>query len=155
MKTTIDRLLVLRGSVLDRMTQAALPTQFLAYLLIGGVCALINLLLFSLFFRLTFTWVAAAAAFVAASAVNYWLCILFLFKRNGSSTWRELTTYAALVVAVANIDAFSTMSFIAGGARPAIAKLSATIVAFVFNFLGRRFLIFNGASKSERALENF
>jgi len=46
------------------------------------------------------------------------------------------------------------MSFIAAGARPAIAKLSATIVAFVFNFLGRRFLIFNGATKSARALEN-
>jgi dolichol-phosphate mannosyltransferase len=151
---TVDRLLMLRGSVLDRMTQAALPMQFLAYLLIGGVCALINLLLFSLFFRLTFTWAAAATAFIAASAINYWLCVLFLFKRNGSSTWRELTAYTGLVVAVANIDAFSTMSFIAAGARPAVAKLSATIVAFVFNFLGRRFLVFNNSGKSERALEN-
>jgi len=151
---TLDRLLVLRGSVLDRMTQAALPLQFVAYLLIGGMCALINLLLFWLFFRLTFTWVAAAAAFVAAAAINYWLCVLFLFKRSGSSTWRQLMAYAGLVVAVANIDAFSTMSFIAAGARPAVAKLSATIVAFLFNFLGRRFLIFNDFGKSERALGN-
>jgi putative flippase GtrA len=151
---TVDWLLALRGSVLDRMTQAALPVQFLAYLLIGGVCALINLLLFSLFFRLTFTWVAAAVAFVAAAAINYWLCVLFLFKRNASSTWRQLTAYAGLVVAVANIDAFSTMSFIAVGTRPAVAKLSATVVAFVFNFLGRRFLIFNESGQNERALEN-
>jgi len=151
---TLDRLLVLRGSVLDRMTQAALPLQFVAYLLIGGMCALINLLLFWLFFRLTFTWVAAAAAFVAAAAINYWLCVAFLFKRNPSSTWRELTAYAGLVVAVANIDAFSTLSFIGVGVRPTAAKLSATVISFVFNFLGRRFLIFSHSSKSERALEN-
>jgi dolichol-phosphate mannosyltransferase len=114
------------------------------------VCALINVVLFSIFFRLTSTWAAAAAAFIASAGVNYWLCVLFLFRRTRASTWRELTAYAGLVAAVANIDAFSTMSFIAAGARPALAKVSATMVAFIFNFLGRRFLIF---SESRHASE--
>ena len=130
------------------MADAALPMQFLGYLAIGAVCALINVLLFSIFFKLTVTWVAAAAAFVASAAINYWLCVTFLFTRSGSSTWRELTAYAGLVAAVANIDAFSTMRFMAIGARPAVAKISATFVAFVFNFLGRRFLIFSRPRKA-------
>ena len=129
------------------MAHAALPMQFIGYLVIGGVCALINVLLFSIFFRLTFTWVAAASAFVAAAVVNYWLCVTFLFTRSAASTWRELGAYAGLVAAVANIDAFSTMRLIAFGARPSVAKIFATVIAFVFNFLGRRFLIFSASRK--------
>jgi len=125
------------------MAHATLPAQFAGYLVIGAVCALINVLLFSMLFRLTPTWAAAAIAFVLSAAVNYWLCVSLLFKRAvRSATWVELTAYAALVAAVANIDAFSTITFIAAGVRPVVAKASATIVAFVFNFAGRRFLIF-------------
>lgn len=145
--TIADRFRALRCSVRNRMTCADLPMQFLGYLVIGGICALINVLLFSIFFRLTLTWVAAAAAFVASAAINYWLCVTFLFTRAGSSTWRELTAYTGLVAAVANIDAFSTMRFIAFGARPSVAKLAATFIAFIFNFLGRRFLIFSESRK--------
>ena len=146
--TIAGRLRALRRKVSDRMAHAALPMQFLGYLVVGGVCALINVLLFSIFFRLTSAWVAAAAAFVAAAALNYWLCIAFLFTRSGSTTWRNLAVYAGLVAAVANIDAFSTIRFIAAGSRPAVAKVSATLIAFVFNFLGRRFLIFSESRKA-------
>jgi len=146
----VDLLRTLRHNISDRMAHATLPMQFMGYLVIGGVCALINLLLFSIFFRLTVAWAAAAAAFVAAAAINYWLCVSFLFRRTSLSRWRDLAAYAALVAAVASIDAFSTTSFIAAGARPAVAKVSATIVAFVFNFLGRRFLIFNELRRRER-----
>jgi dolichol-phosphate mannosyltransferase len=131
------------------MAHATLPAQFVGYLAIGGVCALINLLLFSTLFRLMPTWAAAAAAFVAAAAINYWLCVSALFKRTPrSSTWIELMSYAALVTVVANIDAFSTITFMAAGVRPVVAKASATMVAFVFNFAGRRFLIFRALDES-------
>ena len=131
------------------MAHAKLPAQFVGYLLIGAVCALINLLLFSILFRTMATWAAAATAFVASAGINYWLCVSLLFKRTPrSSTWVELTAYAALVAAVANIDAFSTITFIAAGIRPGLAKVSATMVAFVFNFAGRRFLIFRALDES-------
>jgi putative flippase GtrA len=131
------------------MTHATLPVQFVGYLVIGAICALINVLLFSILFRLMAAWAAAATAFVAAAVINYWLCVSWLFKRTPrSSTWVELTAYAALVAAVANIDAFSTITLIAAGVRPVVAKASATMVAFVFNFAGRRFLIFRVLDKS-------
>jgi putative flippase GtrA len=146
--TTFESLCVRCRDIRDRMTHAALPAQFLGYLIVGAVCALINVLLFSIFFRLTATWLAATAAFVAAAAINYWLCVTFLFTRSGWSTWQELTAYAGLVAVVANIDALSTTRFIAFGARPVVAKISATFIAFVFNFLGRRFLIFSESRKT-------
>src|SRR5215813_9993397 len=102
--TTFDRFRARCRSVRDRMTHAALATQFVGYVVVGGVCAVINVLLFSLFFRLTSTWVAATAAFVASAAINYWLCVTFLFsRRTRSSTSLELAAYGALVAAVANI----------------------------------------------------
>jgi glycosyltransferase involved in cell wall biosynthesis len=125
------------------MPHAPLPIQFAGYVLIGGLCAIANLLLFSSFSQLASPWIAAPAAFATAAILNYWLCVTLLFRRRTRwSGWGEFVAYSALVVAVGAIDLLSTIALIRGGTPPVVAKATATLVALVFNFLGRRFLIF-------------
>src|SRR2546428_10562077 len=79
------------------MPHAPLPIQFLAYLLAGGFCTIVNLLLFSAFLTYTSGWYAAPLAFLLAAALNYWLCILVLFRHRAMwSTWGELGDSGAL-----------------------------------------------------------
>jgi dolichol-phosphate mannosyltransferase len=125
------------------MPHAPLPVQFAGYLLVGGLCAVANVLLFALLARVTSPWVAAPAAFAAAAVLNYVLCVTLLFRRRAQwSTWGEIAAYSALVVGVGGVDLLTTIGLMRGGTPPILAKTVATLVAFAFNFLGRRFLVF-------------
>src|SRR5215468_6035617 len=61
---------------------APLQIQFLGYLCVGGFCAIANLLLFNAFLTFTPAWFAVPSAFLLAAALNYWLCILVLFRHR-------------------------------------------------------------------------
>jgi glycosyltransferase involved in cell wall biosynthesis len=125
------------------MPHAPLPVQLLGYLLVGGIAAVANVLLFALLRGVTSTWLAAPAAFTIAAALNYALCVSLLFRRRAQwSTVRELGAYAALVVGVGGIDLFSTIGLLSAGWPPAAAKLTASLIAFAFNFAGRRYVVF-------------
>lgn len=125
------------------MPHAPLPIQFLGYLLLGGFCAGVNILLFSAFLMCTSAWFAAPSAFLLAAALNYWLCIRVLFRHRAKwSTWGELGVYGVLAAAVGGIDLLSTMALLGAGLTPWVAKATASGVALVFNYLGRRFLVF-------------
>jgi dolichol-phosphate mannosyltransferase len=83
------------------MPHAPLPIQFLGYLFVGGFCAIVNILLFNAFLTFTSAWFAAPLAFMLAAALNYWLCILVLFRhRSKWSTWGALGIYGVLVTVV-------------------------------------------------------
>lgn len=118
--------------------------QFILYLFIGGTAALANLAAF-LFFSsagLPVT-IAAPAAFVLAAAVNYTLCVLLLFRHKARwGTVKEIALYCLLVVVVAGLDLKMTQLFLSLGASAAVAKSVATAAGLIFNYLGRRFLIF-------------
>jgi dolichol-phosphate mannosyltransferase len=124
--------------------KAPLPMQFLIYLFIGGVAALFNLVLFLAMFNAGVdASVAAPVAFTSAAVVNYLLCILILFKHGAK--WKapiEWLTYLVVVCCVAYIDLLATKYFLNTGWSPTISKLMATGLAFILNFLGRRFLVF-------------
>jgi glycosyltransferase involved in cell wall biosynthesis len=125
------------------MPHAPLPIQFLGYLFVGGVCAIVNVLLFHAFLTFTPVWYAAPSAFLLAAALNYWLCILVLFRhRSKWSTWGELGVYGGLVAVVGGIDLLSTMALISAGLTPWSAKAMASGIALVLNYLGRRYLVF-------------
>jgi glycosyltransferase involved in cell wall biosynthesis len=125
------------------MPHAPLPIQFLGYLVVGGFCAGLNLLLFNAFLLCTSAWFAAPLAFLLAAALNYWLCILMLFRhRSNWSTWGEIGVYSMLVAAVGGIDLLSTIALLGVGLTPSVAKATAAGVALVFNYLGRRLLVF-------------
>jgi dolichol-phosphate mannosyltransferase len=122
-----------------------LPMQFLVYLFIGGASALANLLLFLLLLGSGMGLAPAAIiAFFAAAVVNYLLCIALLFKRG--SRWHstaEVAVYGLLVAFIALIDMQTTRMLFAGGAPAWFAKLIASGVALILNFLGRRHLVFS------------
>src|SRR5262249_49496035 len=133
------------------LPHAPLPVQFAAYVVIGGGCGLANLLLFWVASRLTVNWIAAPVAFVGAAVLNYVLCISLLFRRRSKwSTWGEIGAYGVLVAGVAAVDTVATVAMMAGGTPPLMSKAFASCVALLFNFLGRRFLVF-----PERALPSW
>jgi putative flippase GtrA len=124
--------------------KAPLPMQFLIYLFIGGTAAVFNLVLFMVLYRSGIeATISAPIAFVAAAIVNYLLCILVLFKHQAKwSAPMEWLTYSIVVGCVAMIDLMVTRYCLAMGASPATAKMSATAIALVLNFIGRRFFVF-------------
>jgi len=121
-----------------------LPVQFLLYLFIGGVAALVNLAAFLFLSSVDLpVAMAAPAAFAIAAAVNYLLCILLLFRHKARwNTTGEIVCYSLLVLTVAGVDLRTTQFFLSSGASAVSAKLAATAVGLVFNYLGRRFLVF-------------
>jgi dolichol-phosphate mannosyltransferase len=117
--------------------------QFFFYIFIGGLSAVVNLLLFLALLPALGLSLAALTAFFAAAAVNYYLSTLILFRRGARwSSVTELVVFLLVVGAVSLVDVFSTRSFTAMGAPPALAKLIATAIGLLLNFAGRRLLVF-------------
>jgi len=123
---------------------ASLPVQFLLYLFIGGTAAASNLGIFlALFHAGHEVHVAAPVAFVVAAAVNYFLCILLLFRHNAQwSTAKEVLVYVVLVFGVAVLDLVVTKGLLIAGAGPATAKSIAILGGLVLNFAGRKYFVF-------------
>lgn len=124
--------------------KAPLPMQFLIYVFIGGVAALFNLVLFLAMFNAGIdASMAAPSAFASAAIVNYLLCVLILFKHQAK--WKapiEWLAYMGVVGVVGGVDLVVTKNLLLIGLTPITAKLTATCMAFILNFLGRRFFVF-------------
>lgn len=124
--------------------RSPLPLQLLTYLFIGGACAIVNFAAFLLFLKMKISvTISAPLAFILAAAVDYLLCISILFRHR--ARWNsiiEIFFYIIVVGAVCLFDLLITKVFLAGGFSPAFSKIIASGVIFIFNFIGRRFLIF-------------
>ena len=123
---------------------APLPIQFLIYLFIGGACALVNLLFFiglvSLGCSIT---IAAPSAFVLAAIINYFLCIILLFKHKARwSSSAEVVLFILVVILVGGVDLGMTKLFLFGGLPLSTSKIFASGISLFFNFLARRFCVF-------------
>lgn len=125
------------------MPHAPLPIQFMGYLAVGGVCAIVNVLLFALLSRLLSYAIATPVAFVLAATLNYWLCVITLFRRRpANERWTEVLTYLATVGGAGALDMISTLGLIQAGVAPVGAKTVASAIVLGFNFAGRRFFVF-------------
>ncbi|MFH1490937.1 MAG: GtrA family protein, partial [Pseudomonadota bacterium] len=123
---------------------APLPIQFLFYLFIGGFAALVNLILF---LGLTAARVpvefSAPFAFMAAALINYFMCILLLFRHRARwNTLAELCIYWLVVGLVCLVDLGITKLFLAWSFTPGVSKSTASLVVLMLNFSGRRFMVF-------------
>jgi glycosyltransferase involved in cell wall biosynthesis len=123
---------------------APLPIQLFIYLFIGGSSALLNLLLFLAMYNSgVVVDLAAPVAFILAAAFNYYLSTILLFRRNVRwGKFSEIMIYSLVVVSIALVDLYLTKSFIWMGLGAGIAKIYATIMAFILNFLARKYIIF-------------
>ena len=124
--------------------KAPIFLQLFVYLLIGGISAVVNLLLFIAFFKGGFGLVASSLlAFYSAALCNYYLCIKILYRHTAKwSKYGEMAIYLAVVSLVALVDCYLTKTFIMTGIQPIIAKTIATSMQFVLNFILRKFVVF-------------
>ena len=125
--------------------KAPLPIQFLFYLFIGGTAAVVNIGLFLGLFKAGMPGIAAnSIAFFIASLVNYYLCILILFRHKSKwSTSAELLIYFSVALSGWAIDTVVTLYLINKlFLNPLLSKAIACVICFVFNFVGRRFFVF-------------
>lgn len=124
--------------------RAPVPMQFLLYLGIGGISALVNLAAFLLLLALGVgLTVAVLSAFALAAAVNYGLCVLILFRHR--ARWRssvEALLYVLLVGLAGLVDLGLTRGLITVGLAPAVAKALAAALGVFLNFAGRRLIVF-------------
>lgn len=124
--------------------RAPVPIQFMFYLMIGAVAALVNLVVFLGALAGGFSIAQAApVAFVIAAATNYVLSVLLLFRHR--ARWNgamEVAAYVLVVAGVGLLDFWMTQEFVLWGATPAGAKLWATALGLLLNFAGRRYLVF-------------
>jgi dolichol-phosphate mannosyltransferase len=117
--------------------------QFVFYIFIGGISAIVNLLVFLLLYTRLGVSIAAPTAFFLAAGVNYYLSVKLLFRRE--ARWKsatEIFMFVALVGGVSIVDLYSTRFFLSIGTHIVFAKALATLIGLVLNFAGRRFLVF-------------
>lgn len=130
--------------------KAPIPIQFMLYLFIGGLAAVVNLFVFlGMFSAGLSVTISAPTAFITAAFVNYLLCIFILFRhevRWNSTT--EMSFYILVVGMVGVFDLGITKLLLASGASPAVSKTMATGLALILNFIGRRFFVFPEPSSS-------
>ncbi|MBR0671746.1 glycosyltransferase [Roseomonas soli] len=121
-----------------------LPIQFFAYLVIGFIAGLVNLAIFLglLGFGVSLP-VSTLSAFVIAAAVNYFLCIALLFRHKARwKTTGEIIAYILVVATAGVVDLGITSALVAIGTAAWLAKILASIIGVVLNYLGRRYLVF-------------
>jgi dolichol-phosphate mannosyltransferase len=126
------------------LPKVPIPIQFVFYTFIGGLSAIVNLLCFLGLLRVGVSLTPSAlSAFFIAAFVNYYLSVTFLFRHKAKwSTMPEIVVYLGVVVLVGLIDLYCTRFFVAIGVGSALAKIFSTAIVLVFNFAGRRFIVF-------------
>ena len=124
--------------------KAPVPLQFLIYLSIGGISAVANILIF-----LFLLWLGSGdtlsipTAFFLAAIANYILCISLLFRHRARwSSPVEIGFYLCVVLMVAAVDFFTTRALMEGGVAPWTAKSAACGAGLMFNFIGRKYIVF-------------
>jgi dolichol-phosphate mannosyltransferase len=109
------------------------------------IAALFNLIVF--LGMLSSGWtvtIAAPTAFILAAIANYLLCILLLFRHKARwNSINEMIIFWFVVGVVGILDLATTKFFILLGIAVWMSKLLASIIGLIFNFIGRRFLVFS------------
>jgi dolichol-phosphate mannosyltransferase len=125
--------------------------QFIAYLFVGGAAAIVNLYIFLLLHSFgTPIEIAAPIAFVVAAAVNYLLSVALVFRHKAKwGAVSEVIIYGVVVLVGVALDLFITQAVVSVGTPLAVAKITATAMVLMFNFLARRYLVFPLAGRAE------
>lgn len=124
--------------------KAPVAIQFLIYLIIGGISAICNLVIFLLLQRRGIGInLSLPTAFILAALVNYLLCVAFLFRHKARwSSTAEILVYLLVVALVGLLDFGATKLFLSLGSVPWAAKSVGCLIGLAFNFAGRRYFVF-------------
>ncbi|MDE7241185.1 bifunctional glycosyltransferase family 2/GtrA family protein, partial [Desulfovibrio sp.] len=123
---------------------APLPMQIILYAIIGLLCAIINIFVFSVLLALGLSLsLAAVTAFILAAICNYFLCIAILFRHKARWSGKgEVLAYGLVVASMCLLDVGMTAGLVMLGLDPVWSKAWATLIGFVGNFFFRKYLVF-------------
>ena len=123
---------------------APLPMQLVLYFVIGGGAALANLLFFYVALACGMAVTPAiVTAFAGAAVVNYFLCILILFRHKARwGTAGEIAAYVLTLAVMGLADFGVTGGLIACGWPAMAGKAVSSLCGFVGNFFFRRNFVF-------------
>lgn len=123
---------------------APLPMQIILYAVIGLICAIINIIAFSVLLSLGLTLsLAVVTAFILAATCNYFLCIAILFRHKARWSGKgEVLAYGLVVASMCLLDVGMTAGLVTLGLDPVWSKAWATLIGFVGNFFFRKYLVF-------------
>ena len=124
--------------------KAALPMQFLLYLIIGGLSALVNIIAFLVCIKLNTALLSSVwIAFIISAMANYFLCIALLFKHKARfNTIGEIIAYFITLAVMGSIDYYFTFVLLALNFNHFWAKALSSLVGVIGNFLFRKYFVF-------------
>src|SRR3954471_19768025 len=128
--------------------------QLMLYLVVGGICFCIDIGGFILIRQLPVSVLTASAiSFVSATFSNYLLCCVFVFRSGRFSRSEEMLRL--FVIAVVGLGLNSAVVWLLAESLkfpPTLAKILAVLPVFIWNYLGRRAIVFDGALSPTMAL---
>jgi len=116
------------------------------YLLVGGLAALVDILLFAVLVKgFDFNWLASAVfSFCVATLVNYLLSVRYVFESGVRFGKRHemVLVFAVSTIGLLINQAVLGMLIEGGGIDVLLSKVAATGSVFFWNYGARRFLVF-------------
>ena len=127
------------------------PRSIGRYFLVGGTCAIVDIGLFMMFAQvLGFPYLrVAAASFTAATLLNYFLSVRFVFVSGLRYTarWELALVFAVSLVGLGINQVILALAVDGWGWPLFFAKVTATGSVFFWNYFSRRMIVF-GAIRS-------
>ena len=133
---------------------APLPMQFILYLIIGGLSAIANILIFLICINLKISLFCSVwIAFILSAIINYLLCILLLFRHKARfSTFGEIIAYIITLVVMGSIDYSLTYLFLIIHMNNFWANSCSSLIGVIGNFLLRKYFVFGKIKKQEEKI---
>ncbi len=122
---------------------ASLKRSALPYVVVGGLAAVIDLVVFTwLAPRIYWTFVAALMSFIVAAAFNYTMSAVWVYRKD----WRSLQRATSfLIFAGAGVSVNATVTAVLAdfaSLNPTLAKVAGIGVAFILNFVVNTIVVF-------------
>lgn len=120
-------------------------TQATKYLIVGGICTLLDfalLFFFAHFFGINYI-VSSVFSFMAAVVLNYFLCISWIFKvrviENRHHEFFYYVVISAVGLAINTLFIWGLTQFL--GIHFMLSKVAATFIIFAWNFGARKYFL--------------
>jgi putative flippase GtrA len=119
--------------------------QFLLYLIVGGLSFLVELTAFIALQTAAIAVIpASVASFIVATVANYLLSITLAFIPGRFRRHAELARFLAVVLVGLALNTAAVWFFAYPlGIPPVAAKVGAVPIVLIWNYLGRRLLVFD------------
>src|SRR5436190_8015419 len=118
--------------------------QFFFYLIVGGLSFFVDIGAFVAMRAIEVPVIAASiSSFILATAGNYLLSILLGFERGRFRRHMEMLRFLAVVLVGLGLNTLLVWFFVYPlSMHPTVAKIVAVPIVLVWNYLGRRLLVF-------------